>query len=309
MWLRYGFDSENTLVAIEDVPSGNTLLRCPYCGGRLTAKKGLIKQHHFAHTELTCGAVRDRYSQEILTLPLYNKFNTRLSGSELEQLKILWQQYGAKGCKIPKFLVPNRFIWLGLLREIALTHPEPDYEFTHLGKTAFGGLPLMLFNELQEPLLLEKLFQLEQKARALGSSSYLLTERLIDFKIYRAQIRKILLNTLYYLEVQADGDRLYKIGITQRPITERLIEVQRDLKKHFKTVDIKVLGTWEHRGNVEYYFKHRYRNFNYKIGKLTEYYKFDHIKTVLQDLNQMKPKVLTEVEMDILANKYSSIEL
>lgn len=41
---------------------------------------------------------------------------------------------------------------------------------------------------------------------------------LTDWRIYTAQLRKILLSTLYYLEVQADSQILYKIGVTTRPI-------------------------------------------------------------------------------------------
>ena len=52
-WLRYGVNSESVLVVIEDVPSGKTELNCPYCGGSLTARKGRIKEHHFAHAEET----------------------------------------------------------------------------------------------------------------------------------------------------------------------------------------------------------------------------------------------------------------
>jgi hypothetical protein len=81
---------------------------------------------------------------------------------------------------------------------------------------------------------------------------------------------------------------------------QRVKEVQRDLNSHFKSVAIEVLGTWEHRGNVELYFKHRYRDFNYKIGTLTEYFKFVDVNSVLLDLRQMKPKVLTKAEVDIL---------
>lgn len=44
------------------------------------------------------------------------------------------------------------------------------------------------------------------------------------------------------------------------------------------------------------------RYFNYPIGSLTEYYKFDteDIKIVLSDLQQMLPSVLSKVEIDIL---------
>lgn len=163
MWLRYGVDEQNTLVAIGNVPSGKTELKCPYCQSGLTAKKGRIKEHHFAHTEETCRFVADRNNSEIPVLPLYDNFNIQLSGKELEQLKILWQQYGAKGHGISKFLVPRRFVWLGLLQETEFPSSS-DYEFTQLGKIPLGELSLTLFNQLQEPLLISKLFELEEKA-------------------------------------------------------------------------------------------------------------------------------------------------
>jgi len=59
MWLKYAVNQDGALVEIEEVASGKTLLKCPYCDGALTAKKGRIKEHHFAHTGETCRAVSD----------------------------------------------------------------------------------------------------------------------------------------------------------------------------------------------------------------------------------------------------------
>lgn len=93
---------------------------------------------------------------------------------------------------------------------------------------------------------------------------------------------------------------MHKIGITKRPIEERVAEVQRDLASHYKSIEIQVLDTWEHRGNVELYFKHRYQPFNYRIGTLTEYFKLNDVELVLDDLQQMKPKILTSVELELM---------
>lgn len=306
MWLRYGVDEENTLVAIEDVSSGKTSLKCPYCQSGLTAKKGRIKEHHFAHTQETCRFVAGRDRHEIPVLPLYDNFNIQLAGQELEQLKTLWRQYGLKGYKIPKFLVPRRFVWLGLLQETG-ADDSSNYEFTQLGQIPFGGLSLMLFNQVQEHYLLSKLSELEEKAeRAKTTNSLFLLERLTDLRLYQAQLKRILTHSLYYLEVKADKQTLSKIGVTRRSIEERVAEVQRELQSYFKTVVIQVLGVWEHRGNVELYFKHRYQDFNHRIGSLTEYYKFDdsdNVLAVLRDLRQMQPKVLSQVEVNILKDR------
>ena len=301
MWLRYGVDEDDVLVAIEDVPSGKTSLKCPYCQSGLTAKKGRIKAHHFAHTGETCRFVERHDSREIPVLPLYDNFNIQLSGKELEQLKTLWRQYGLFGYRVSKSLVPRRFVWLGLLQEAEFPYGSSDYEFTKLGQIPFGELSLMLFNEVQEPLLLKKLSELSEKAkRAEDINSLFKTEQLIDLRLYRAQLKRVLSNTLYFLEVQAEDETLHKIGVTRRPIDERVKEVQRDLNAHFQAVAIKIVGTWLHRGNLEKYFKHRYQDFNYPFGNLTEYYKFDDAKAVLQDLRRMKPKILCQTEMDIL---------
>jgi len=168
-----------------------------------------------------------------------------------------------------------------------------------------GALPLALFNQVQEPLLLSELMKLQgsvEIAEAAGLSC--LEERRADLLIYRAQLRRILVNSLYFLEVKANGNCFYKIGVTTRSIEERIAEVQRDVRAHYSDVAVNLLGLWEHRGNVELYFKHRYKAFNYRIGKLTEYFAFPNVKVVLQDLCEMKPKMLSDVEVDILSLRY-----
>jgi hypothetical protein len=130
-----------------------------------------------------------------------------------------------------------------------------------------------------------------------------LDERRADLLIYRAQLRRILGNSLYFLEVKADGNTFYKIGITTRSIEERIAEVYRDVRAHYSDVAVNLLGLWEHRGNVELYFKHRYQPFNYRIGKLTEYFVFPNVKAVLQDLCEMEPKALSAVELDAIGDR------
>lgn len=188
------------------------------------------------------------------------------------------------------------------------------YQFTDLGKIPVKALSLSRFNSVQEPLILQKLTQLE--AAVFSNQGMVLSEPelsfcLTDLRIYSAQLRKILLSTLYYLEVKADGQILYKIGVTTRPISKRIAEIYRDMRSHFQAVTIKVLGTWVHRGNVEKYFKYRYSDFNYPIGSLTEYFRFvdpNDAQAVECDLHSMKPKALSSVEQDILKGKPSLME-
>ena len=92
MWLKYGVAPSGELAGIDEVVRGKTNLACLYCGGGLTAKKGSVKEHHFAHTEETCKPVSQRIKTKAFpSLPLYDNFNVQLKGEELEQLKVLWK--------------------------------------------------------------------------------------------------------------------------------------------------------------------------------------------------------------------------
>jgi hypothetical protein len=84
--------SNGFLTSIDEVVRGKTNLACLYCGGSLTAKKGSVKEHHFAHTAETCKPVSQRIKTKAFpSLPLYDNFNIQLKGEELEQLKVLWK--------------------------------------------------------------------------------------------------------------------------------------------------------------------------------------------------------------------------
>jgi len=300
MWLKYGVAVSGELMSIDEVVRGKTQLTCLYCGGGLTAKKGSVKEHHFAHTEETCKPVSQRIKTKAFpSLPLYDNFKIQLKGEELEQLKVLWKEYGARDYAIPKDLVNFRWELKGLVESSG----DRSYQFTHLGLIPVGALPLALFNRVQELLLLSELVKLEGSVEmAVAAGLSCLEERRADLLIYRAQLRRILVNSLYFLEVKADGNTFYKIGITTRSIEERIAEVQRDVRAHYSDVAVSLLGLWERRGNVELYFKHRYKAFNYRIGTLTEYFAFPFVKAVLQDLYEMESKVLSEVELEAITH-------
>jgi len=53
-------------------------------------------------------------------------------------------------------------------------------------------------------------------------------------------------NSLYFVEVKADGNSFYKIGIRTRLIEEGIAEVQRDVRVHYSDVAVNLLGLWEH---------------------------------------------------------------
>ena len=109
-----------------------------------------------------------------------------------------------------------------------------------MGKIPVGGLSLSKFNWLQEPLILSELSRLTnsvEMAKAIGGEL--------------RQIQRILRFTLYFLQINADGKTLHKIGVTSRRMCDRLSEIERDLQQHYSGISIDVLATWQHRGNVE----------------------------------------------------------
>ncbi|VEP15983.1 conserved hypothetical protein [Hyella patelloides LEGE 07179] len=291
MWLEYGVSPERELVRIDEVPSGKTNLVCPFCDSKLTAKKGKIKQHHFAHSGETCLRVS---KGKLPSLPLYDNFHLHLKPKHFQLLKDLWREYG--NTNYPIITVPFE-----LEMKKLFSWTEKGYYFTDLGKIPVGGLSLSKFNAVQEPLILSELDRLSnsvEMAEAIGGE--VLYEKLADLKIYQLQLQRILRFTLYFLQIQADRKTLYKIGVTSRTMSDRLPEIERDLKQHYSKIDINIIETWQHRGNVELYFKHRYREFNYPIGKLTEYYKFEDIERVKDDLHLLPTKVLSSEELGIL---------
>ena len=78
MWLKLGVAPDDNLTSIDEVVRGKTQLTCLYCGGELTAKKGSVKEHHFAHTRETCKPVSQRIKTKAFpSLPLYDNFNVR----------------------------------------------------------------------------------------------------------------------------------------------------------------------------------------------------------------------------------------
>src|SRR4028118_2040984 len=158
MWLKFGVALSGELTGIDEVVRGKTNLVCLYCGSSLTAKKGSVKEHHFAHTEETCKPVSQRIKTKAFpALPLYENFNIELKGEELEQLKVLWKEYGAQKRSIPKDLVSFRWELKGLVESSG----DHTYQFTNLGKIPVGAFPLARFNKVQEQEVLNQLVSLE----------------------------------------------------------------------------------------------------------------------------------------------------
>lgn len=297
MYLPYGINEQGQLVYIESVGRGKTALKCPYCATPLIARKGTQIAPHFAHDGKTCRELKR--TSEGIALPVYDSFRLHLSGKVWEALRRFHDDDDNSDC-----------YWLedyGVVKSFITPYGNERYNLTHKGKIPFGDLSLNLFNQFQEPLIRERHDALEQAALAAFCTAEENTA-LTDLRLFRAQMRRILETTLYFIEVRTSADSLHKIGVTTRPLEQRLAEIRADLTPHFGSVELVPLGTWAHRGNVELYFKHRYRRFQRPIETLTEYFAFEDVKTVLRDLRRMKPKELSETEQTTLAGDPSRVE-
>ncbi|MGL4498243.1 MAG: GIY-YIG nuclease family protein, partial [Planktothrix sp.] len=116
MWLKFGVSPAGELVGVDEAARGKTKLTCLYCGGGLTARKGTVKEHHFAHSGQTCQPVVHRVKTKAFpSLPLYDNFLIQLKGEELERLKVLWRQYGREQRPIPRDLIEFRWVLKGLM--------------------------------------------------------------------------------------------------------------------------------------------------------------------------------------------------
>jgi len=295
LFLQYGVNKHGELVSIDQVPSGQTALGCPYCGGSLIARKGEKLAHHFAHHDETCNpASRDPAE---IALPAYDNFNLHLPGRAVKAL-LTWSENASASDET--YLEGYQLLEWN-------THKgrSGGYQLTKKGKVVLGELSLDLFNQFQEPLILARHTELEAKARkAQGTVDF--NTALTDLRLYRAQMRRILACTLYFLKV--GDDHLYKIGVTTREVNERVAEIAADVRPHLGDTSITVIDTWPSRGNVEFYFKHRYRKQQKSLGTLTEYFTFEDMAAVLRDLHRMKAKGFVDFEQRLLAGKPSDLE-
>jgi hypothetical protein len=127
-------------------------------------KKGRVKQHHFAHDGETCNLVIKREPRDLPSLPLYDAFDIFLTGKELEQLEKLWYRHKSHNNGIHSLELMPAFTRENLVKHnqhLKVCSGSGAYQFTDLGKIPVKALSLKLFSYVQEPLILQKLTDLE----------------------------------------------------------------------------------------------------------------------------------------------------
>lgn len=303
MFLEYGVNDHGELVRIDETGRGRLDgVYCPYCRRPLLARKGKVLAPHFAHDGETCRAA-DR-DADVINLPVYDRFLLHLSPAELKALRVAAGDRSVSPSETTLSL-RQRLYDKGMIADNTYTRST---EVTKLGNIPLGKLSLMLFCDVQEPLIRQRHEELEDAAyRAIGTVDY--STAITDLQLYRAQWQRVLSLTLYFLEIAHAGGILHKIGVTNRTVEARAAEVAADLRvAGLEGVSVKVIDTWDRRGNVELYFKYRYAGQQWRINTLTEYFQFTDVKSVLRDLRRMKPKTLDALEMEVASGGPSRIE-
>jgi hypothetical protein len=299
MWLDYGIDPNGEMIFIESRRRGKTDLKCPYCSGSLTAKKGAIKNHHFAHTDETCRAVK---SGRDISVPFLAGFDRHLSNSELSALTH-FQKTGRLNPDLKDKLYRKDFI---------VQNANYRWKLDALGEIACGVMPLKRFSNFQSLAIVAKLKKLETRVvEANVANSIDLPDLLTDLKLYKNHVKQILSQTLYFLKIVSDSTTMYKIGVTARDLSERIDEIEPELQAVLgERISIETIGLWENHGGLEQYFIYKYQKYRCQSIKFTEYFEFssDIALSAIGDLNKLSTRNFSKKERDILDGISSKIE-
>ena len=72
---HFALNTDNCIVDIKDVYYSNERYFCPYCHSEMIAKRGNIRQWHFAHKADKCSY--DKYLHSIAEIMIMNWFNQK----------------------------------------------------------------------------------------------------------------------------------------------------------------------------------------------------------------------------------------
>ena len=325
VWLTHGMDENENFLSIDDCSQGKTNLRCPYCEGKLTAKKGNVLRHHFSHTLRTCNP---SLTEEIKIPLLFDIDTNSFRDDEIRMQNFLSRDNEHLDFHTKKI---QSNLWCRKLFKYGSEEP------TDFGRAVLKELTLGEYYAISRKCCEDKLAKMQAKVIELnieienlkkekkrrfyreekieyrrrvhsriGNAKAELEKLLLDTKLYEKSYKRISELLLYFLEVKTPDNNIYKIGITTRDINRRIKEVKCDLLYFFEDFSINLINTWAGKGAVERYFKHRYSDFNYPIGKFSEYFLFPDINLVLQDLNSLnegqRKNKLSQLQLSIFDN-------
>lgn len=308
MFLNFGLNENGDFVSIDKVESGKTDLVCPFCNDSLQAKKGKVKEHHFAHLNETCRDSKE--AVEKTNVPLFDTFNI-LTKPEQKYID-RFTRYGLKGMFDfeGRKAAEKSLIQLGLLDETIdyshskysqfieeLSHEmpglvqdnEPSDELKKLFKIIKKHSNTTLIDKSRTALKLNNDYRLNDYnnitdvEKFADVQSFWIEKQRLRLSLqdpellplYEKRVEQLNQQSLYLLRCNVvDGESFYKIGMTTRDIEERVDEVKRDLKKHIDLESIDVVNCWNGLGRIERLLHKFYDKKRIKISSYREYFNF-----------------------------------
>lgn len=318
---------EGRYIHISEIKSGRTDVCCPYCNQPLIAKKGRIKRHHFAHSGVGCvvhfaGHFFGLAGRLPVSLPLSIYAQTKLTKINAYYRKLLEEHQDFQQKKTGEItIIPALKHTLNLLLKTDKTGhvkevleqvdrfmnytiaPFPNFHLirsSELPPTYTDGKKNCTFSELEndkheyyyatifEPAInfLKKYHQTTYDFKEISEKMNLFQKDLAYFNQFH----------LYFIEVMADHQRFYKIGLTSRKLETRIKEIEQDLKKYYLNIQLTPLFEIKGFAFLETFFKQKYTEQQMKMGTLTEYFSFtnEQVALILKDLNLLNFKEAPE---------------
>ncbi len=270
MFLSHGMDLHGQLVPITDVKSGKSELICPFCHQLLTAKKGSVNEHHFAHAGETCA--ESKWVLAHTGIPLYD-LASGFSGTDMAVLKKAYKYRTCYESWITHKQQPSleALIAGGMItktdgRQIVLT--SLGSQFMRHVEGERSTLSVLPTATLQELLFSVRFKMLNHIDRCQGTQAA---------HYYQLRLQTILEQHLYVLRIQFEEDGtcypLIKVGLTARDdINDRVAEIKRDLAKHGNVLSVSVSGVYPHYGSLERVIHKLLARSQFTIGRHQEYF-------------------------------------
>lgn len=269
MYLTYAKSKAGELVHIDQDRS--TPLFCPYCNGAVVAKRGPVVGHHYAHRQDSC---RPEGYAPLPSEPGY--FYWSLSGPQFNALEKVgkvwrWFEAGKIHAQTRRVLVAGNFIetW----QQPAPANTKRDILGGCLAPRGLARLRLLSLPAWASFVAGE----LNRLAKGAEKPPYL-----------SAEGQRLAESSLYFLEIEGSPLPVYKIGVTSRPVVERIAEIRRALDGD---PAIEVLRLIPGAGAVEPYFKWLFID---KVVLGTEYFTGLDVAKVLDELDQVAEVKLPE---------------
>lgn len=357
----YGLNDEGEHVHIMDAPKGNAgKLTCLYCQGKLSAKKGDVVAHHFAHQKgqgETCRGSSKAFQQIVFG---FDYFDFALTTNEKKALYLLTDHCLTPTAPSEQYLT-EAFVWNSkrsakyllynagissnrssdrivetLVEEGFLSRtqePNPNYgvrpsDFALADMTPhFAGL-----RPTERALAFTLRLSLDRFVRVLSAWWDQLEGQItepVEQEMLRRHRARMSFNRLYFIEITANWQTeqnnshsvqitwrdakdkqlqqedlriangqqpIYKIGITQRTLPERIIELTAYIRKHWCPMPtIRVLRELDGGAALaEGYFKKKYKAQQFTLGEstATEYFALsaEQLRVLNKDFHQLSLK-------------------